>query len=203
MVCGLEASPSVSSKRARQRSSQAAVLRLARAALLVGDAARRALVEGHDHVGAQPPLDVDHGLGGEAVAAPVDVAAKGDAVVVDVAGGGQREDLVTPRVGQDRSPPAHEVVQAAQLPHHLRARAQVQVVGVGQHHRCAGVRELLGRDTLDGARRAHRHEDRRFDHAAGKGQAPCAGPAVGGVEGEVCASGHPHHGITAMASPYE
>ena len=58
---------------------------------------------------------------------------------------------------------------------------QVQVVGVGQDDRRAGVADVVRRQRLDRGVRADRHELRRLDHAVGQRQAPgpCPRRAVG------------------------
>ena len=62
-----------------------------------------------------------------------------DPVVVDHPQVAQRDDLEAARVGQDRPVPAHEPVQPAEALDALVAGAQVQVVGVRQDDRRAGV----------------------------------------------------------------
>ena len=186
---------------------------------------RRALVEGHDHVCPQRTLDVDHPLGRKVVAAPVDVAAEGHPVVADVADGGEREDLESPGIGEDRTLPAHEVVQPAQLRHHVGAGPQVEVVGVGENHRRARRRQLLRRDALHRPLGADRHERRRLHGPVGENQSPGPGPAlsrarnecrgvhgaprgncrlargVGRLRGQTAIARRPSHGTTAIASP--
>src|SRR5690606_33284679 len=61
----------------------------------------RALVEGHDDVGAQPLLDLDGALGGEHVRAPIQMALKARALLGDPALLRQAEDLEAPAVGED------------------------------------------------------------------------------------------------------
>ncbi len=58
---------------------------------------------------------------------------KTHAFVVEPTQPGQRENLETSRVGEDRSGPVHEPMQAAQLADQLVPGAQEQMVGVGQH----------------------------------------------------------------------
>ena len=57
------------------------------------------------------------------------------AVLVDLAQVAQRDDLEAARVGQDRPVPVHEPVQPAEARDPLVARAQVQVIGVGEDDR--------------------------------------------------------------------
>ncbi len=93
------------------------------------------------------------------------MALEPDAFVGDPVDRGQGEDLIAAGVGEDRPPPAHELVQAAPLADQLVAGTQVKVIGVGQEHPRAQLVQLLGREGLDGGLRAHGHEARRR-HAA-------------------------------------
>ena len=67
-------------------------------------------------------------------------------------------------------------MQAAHLPHHLVAGAQVKVVGVGQLYLTADLLQIVGRHrTLDGPLGAHVHEHRRLHRAVGAGKDTPAG----------------------------
>jgi hypothetical protein len=79
----------------------------------------RALVEGHDDVGAERLLDVDGALGGEEQVAPVQVGLEGGALLGDFALLRQAEHLEAAAVGEHGAVPGDEAVQAAQLPHQL------------------------------------------------------------------------------------
>ena len=57
---------------------------------------------------------------------------KGHALFLDLAKPRKGKHLKSAAVGQDRAVPAHELVEAAHLPHHIVAGAKVQVVGVGK-----------------------------------------------------------------------
>jgi hypothetical protein len=81
----------------------------------------RAFVEGYDDVRAEVLLDEDGFFGGETVRGIVHVGLEDDAIVVNFAGLGQREDLVAARVGQHGSRPLHKLVQAAHLTHQFVA----------------------------------------------------------------------------------
>ena len=59
-----------------------------------------------------------------------------------------------------RAPEAHELVQAPEVPHHLVARAQVQVVRVGEDHLRAHRVQVVGVEPLHRGEGAHRHEGR-------------------------------------------
>ena len=63
---------------------------------------------------------------------------------VDPVASRQAEDLEPAGVGQDRTVPAHERVQPAERRHHVLARPERQVVGVGQHHPVPVARSWSG-----------------------------------------------------------
>ena len=74
-----------------------------------GHAGRRADVEAHRDVGAEPPLDRSDELGREARRRAVVDRSERDPVVVDLEQRvPEREDLEAARVGQDRPVPARE-----------------------------------------------------------------------------------------------
>ena len=74
-----------------------------------------------------------HELGGESRLAAVVDAPERDAVVVDTRDRvAEREDLEPAGVGQDGPVPAHEAVEAAELPDELVAGPEMQVVGVAE-----------------------------------------------------------------------
>ena len=105
--------------------------------------------------------------------------AEGDAAVVDARDRvPQREDLVAARVGQHVATPAGEAVDAAELGHHLGARPQHQVVGVGQQHVDPGRLEVRARHGPHRSPRPDRHEARCPEPAAGRLHDPGSGGPV-------------------------
>ena len=98
------------------------------------------------------------------------------ALFLDLAQLCERKHLKTAGIGQDRTVPGHEFVDAAELAHDFVARAQMQVVGVGELDLCADALQILSAQrTLDRRLRADVHKDRRLDRAvrARKFPAPC------------------------------
>ena len=81
----------------------------------------------------------------EPVERAVEVAAERHAVVVDDPQVAERDDLEAARVGEDRAVPVHEPVQAAEPCDALVAGPQVEVVGVGQDDRGAGLADVVRR----------------------------------------------------------
>jgi len=122
-----------------------------------------ALVEGHGDVGAKGDLHVHGVLGGEEVAAAVQVRAETDALVGDLAELAEREDLKAAGIREQGARPTDEFVQAAHAADGLVAGAQVEVIGVAQDDlRAEGFKHVLG-NGLDGSGSADGHEDRGLD----------------------------------------
>ena len=162
------------------------------------------VVELHDDVGAEVPLDAHHALGREPPARAVDVALELDALLLYGAQPGEREDLKASRVGEDRTIPVHELVQPAQLAYQLVARTQVQVIRVGEDHLRVHRAQVVGVQRLHGGERADRHECGRLDDAVRRDEASGARGAGGLLESEVEAhAGNPAGQTIAIASPYE
>ena len=82
-----------------------------------------AFVELHLDVGAEQALDLDRALRRHHVGRAVDMRLEGHAGLVDLPQGCQRHHLEAAGIRQDRIGPVHELVQAAELRHPLRARA--------------------------------------------------------------------------------
>jgi hypothetical protein len=155
----------------------------------------------HDDVGADPVgLNLDRALGGEHVAAAVDVAREGDRLLRHFRDVGQRHDLEAARVGEDRPAPAHEPMQPAQPGQPLGPGPQHQMVGVAQDDVSAGLPDLLDGQRLNRSRGADRHERRRTHLAPERAQDAGAGGAVGcgDLEGK---GGHQSARTSKEASP--
>ena len=93
---------------------------------------RRALVERHRDVRAERCLDVHRRLGSKEARGAVEVILKVHPLLGDLPEFREREHLEAAAVGQDRSLPAHEPVQAAELPHHFHARPHEEVIGIAE-----------------------------------------------------------------------
>ena len=65
------------------------------------------------------------------------------ALFLDLAQLCERKHLKAAGIGQDRTVPGHEFVDAAELAHDFVARAQMQVVGVGELDLCADALQIL------------------------------------------------------------
>ena len=118
---------------AAERRAHAVVSRTASSSSLARRGQLHADVEHHRDVDADRFLKRDDVLGREAMLAAVEVRAKRDAVVVELAPRLEAEDLKAAGVGEDRAVPRHEAVQAAGRFDGLAARAQPQMIGVREH----------------------------------------------------------------------
>ena len=170
-------SPRASRLRAAQRWVRSRAARaVARSAH--GD---HALVEHHHDVAADGHLRLDAELGAQQHRPPVDVALEERPLLGHLARVGQREDLVSAGVGEHRAGPAHEPVDAAHPPKHLRPRAQQEVVGVGEKDLRPGRGERLRRLRLHRGLRPHRHEDGRLDLAVKRAERRGPRPRAAGL----------------------
>ena len=122
-----------------------------------------ALVKCHRNIRAEIALDAHALFRSHEDFASVDMGGEVHALLLDSAQRGQREHLKSAAVGQDRSIPIHELVQAAHLTDNLVARADMQMVGVGQLNLTAQLLQILcGNRALDGALRSDILEHRRL-----------------------------------------
>ena len=140
----------------------------------------RTLVEGHDDVGADAALDVHDGFRGKVVFGSINVGGEADSVFGDFAAVAEGIDLKSAAVGQDALVPADEAVESAGLMQNVRARAEIQVVGIAQDdlcaHLCFEFVKVYGLDAPDGT---HGHEDRGLDDAVTGHQLAGAGGGLG------------------------
>lgn len=63
--------------------------------------------------------------------------------------------------------PAHEAMQPPHAGHQVGARAQIEVIGIGQDERCPQLAQVGRGHGFDCGRRAHRGKDRGGDVAVG------------------------------------
>ncbi len=132
------------------------------------------LIEGHRDVRAERLLDRRRQFRGEPVERTVEVAPKGDPVVIHDPQIAERDDLEPTRIGQDRPVPVHEPMETAEPRDPLVPGAQVEVVRVGQDDRRARGPQVIRCQCLDRGVRAHGHELRCLHDPMGQGQP--AGP---------------------------
>ena len=155
---------------------------------------RRAFVQHHLDIGAEQALHLDGALRRQLDGRAVDMRLENDAPLVDAPELRQRHHLVAAGIGEDRLLPMHELVQAAELGDALGAGPQHQVIGVGEDDVGAGSCDVLGEHGLDRGAGADRHEGRRANDTARRGDGAGARLAVSGFEREGGRSGHaPRH----------
>jgi hypothetical protein len=155
----------------------------------VVDRVRRALVKDHRDIGVEHALDAHRLFRCQEQPVAVDRGGKAHALFADPAQRAQREHLEAARVGEDRTAPAHETVQAAVRADDVETRTQPQVEGVAQHDLRAGLDEFRRRHGLDSAVGADRHEGRRVDGAVRKREPAAPRRAVAGDQFEDRAHG--------------
>ena len=131
----------------------------------------------------------------------VEDRAERHAVVGDLHRVGEAEDLEAAGVGEDRAVPAHEGVEPAGVLDDVGARAQEQVVGVGEDGLRPELAQPRGQHPLDGRTRPDGHEQRGVDLAVGRVEhaATCRGARIRGDEVELSDS-HGGDSTPAVAS---
>ena len=126
------------------------------------------------HIGAKPDsllADLQHAaLAGPLAPAPLDLI--GHRAV------GEREDLEASGVGDDRTLPAHEPVQAAQRRDALSTRREHQMERVPEDHLVAEAGHLGSGQGPNAAARRERNERRRAHHAPGRMEPPGSGGSI-------------------------
>ena len=145
-----------------------------------------AFVELHCNVGAQQHLDFDSAFRRELDHGSVEVRSKCHRALVDLAQTGERHDLESAGVGEDRHRPVHEFVQPAERGDAFGARPQHQMVGVAEHDLGAGRAHVVGHKPFYGRLRADGHECRGLHFAVRGHKFAPSGGAIGikEVEGE-------------------
>ena len=118
----------------------------------------RALIEGHADVGAERDLYIHRVLGSERVKAAVEMGAKRNSLVADLAQLREAVDLESAGVSEHGPGPADEAMQAAEVANGFMAGPQVEVIGVAENDLRAERLENLLRNRLDRARRSDGHE---------------------------------------------
>ena len=127
---------------------------------------RRTLIKGHDDVSANDALRIHHVFWGEMVARAINMALERDTFLLDFAAVRQRIYLIATTIGQDGALPSIEAMQAAHLSQRIEAGAQIKVISIAEDDlRSYVVYEFVLVYGLNGARRAHRHENGCLDSA--------------------------------------
>ena len=77
----------------------------------------------------------------------------------------EAEDLVAAAVRQNRSVPAHEAMQPAQLANQLGAWPEIEVIGIPKQNLATHLFQISGQHRLYRSLSAHGHKSGRFDNA--------------------------------------
>lgn len=88
---------------------------------------------------------------------------------------GERKDLESAAVRENRAVPRHEPMQSAGRPDELVARPHIQMIGVGENNLRSRLFEIARHDAFDRRLRAHGHIDGRLDVPVRRMQNPGAG----------------------------
>ena len=88
---------------------------------------------------------------------------EGNTFFLDLARVGQRKDLETARIGQDRSVIIHEGMNAAGLFQGFRTRSEPEVIGIAQNDRSVKIFDVVRGQKLDRCLGPDRHENRSID----------------------------------------
>jgi hypothetical protein len=142
----------------------------------------RTLVEGHDDVRPNFPLDVHRPLRGENVLRAVNMRLECDALLLYLSLRSKGIHLVAAAVRQNGALPAIEFMQAARRFQHIHAGPKVEVVGIAEDDlRPHLPLQFVYMHRFYGACRTHGHEDGRLDGSVRRLDAarPCGGVGVG------------------------
>ena len=112
------------------------------------------------------------------------MAFEGHALLVQLAQAGQRHDLKTAAIGEDRVWPSDQLMQTAKAGDTLGAGPQHQVIGIAENDIRPQLAHLIEIHGLDGADSADRHEGGRADDAARHGDFAETRAAARGFQGE-------------------
>ena len=139
------------------------------------------MIELHDHVGAEIPLDPHHTLWREEMQRAVEMASKLHAILAHRPQPLEREHLKAARVRENRTAPAHEAVQPSEIANQLVAGTQMEMIRVRENHLRADLSQIVRVERLHRRERADRHERRRFDDTVRRREAPRTPAAALGV----------------------
>src|SRR5689334_10317100 len=108
---------------------------------------------------------------------------EGDAILIDLAVMAEAEDLEAAAIGEHRTAPAYEAMQAAELLYEVGAGAQVEMISVAQDDSGLEGFQFVRRDRFDAGLGAHGHEHGGFEVAVRGGEDAGTGHSEWGVAG--------------------
>jgi len=91
---------------------------------------------------------------------------------------GERENLKSATVGQDRSIPTEKPVQSAEIMDNLFTGSKRKMIGITQNHFGTSLFELSDFDPFDGSERSDGHKRREFDGSVSRLESPSPGVAA-------------------------
>src|SRR5262249_27606656 len=109
-------------------------------------------------VASQGRLDVNDALWGKEMVGTIEMRLKANPLLRQFAHCSQAEDLVAPAVRQNRPVPAHEAMQPAQLANQLRARTEIEMIGITKENLATHFFQISGQHRLDRPLSPHRHK---------------------------------------------
>ena len=137
------------------------------------------MVELHRDVGADPLLDAHRRLRREGDRPTVEMRAEERPLLGHLHLLGEAEHLKPTTIGEHRPVPSHEPRDAAGRLDDLLTGAEVEVVGIGQHHSGASAGDSPDVDPLHRRGRCHGHEQRGGHRSAGGDERAGPGPIRG------------------------
>ena len=143
--------------------------------LLMRARMRRALVESHDDIRTERVLDFHRGLGADETRTAIEMILKMGPLLRDTAQLRQGKNLETTAVGQNRTIPAHELVQAADLADDVEPRTHEKMVGIAEDDLRMELPQFARTHRLHGSLRADRHENRCANDTTARVQRSAAG----------------------------
>ena len=140
---------------------------------------RRTLIECHHDVGSDDALYLHHTFRSKQVLRAVDVATEGTSFFCNLAVFTQREYLEAARIGENRTIPSIELMQATCLLEHLKSWTKVEMIGIAKNNLCLDLLlQFAKMQALDTAHCAYRHENRSLDLAMVGGNLTGTRPTV-------------------------
>jgi hypothetical protein len=139
-----------------------------------------ALIQHHHDVGADELLGLDAAFRTQSNDGLVQIAFEFRMFLGQGAAAGKRKDLESAGIGQHRSRPVHEAVNAAEFLEDRRSWTQQQVIRVGQQHLRPAFEQVLAALRAHHGVGAHRHESRRQHLIVQGGKAGSSSARAGG-----------------------
>ncbi len=139
---------------------------------------RSALIKGHDDIGPDASLHIHSTFRGKEVLRTIDMGTKSNPFLPKLPFSGQRINLISPAVRQDRPLPSHEAMQSPRILEDLHTRPQEEMIGIAEDDRGLGILfQIPLVDRLNSPSSANGHEDRGGRSPMRRVQTPLTGLA--------------------------